>query len=311
MKFVSELEDGDTVNIILAVKKKLGLRDYRNKFGKFFILEAGDRTGSIMVKYWGDDDRLTEKLYSEIQEGDVIEIDGECRHDGYALSINVNPDRGFIKKVEHYDLTRFLEEDEEIEHIMGEIMKLIEQVKEPHLAKLLELFFSSQNFVESFKDAPAGTTGKYAVLGGLARHTLNVAKACMALGEIYQLNKELLLTAALLHDVGRLASYDVDTSIRIGARGKLLGHTVLSYNMVEERIREIVDFPEELKNMLLHAIIAHHSPIVDNVPQRIRTKEAYILFYADMLDLTMSEFSDGVDEEWTYSRKMGRELYTG
>jgi 3'-5' exoribonuclease len=106
-------------------------------------------------------------------------------------------------------------------------------------------------------------------------------------------------------------TYEVDTTIKTGTRGKLLGHTVLSYNMVEEKIREIIDFPEEKKAMLLHAIVSHHSPIVDNVPQRIRTREAYVLFYADMIDLSLSEFGDEGDEEWIYSRKMGREIYLG
>ncbi len=311
MKFVSELQEGDEVTIQLAVQKKLGLRDYRNRLGKFFVIEAGDRTGSIIVKYWGDNDDETIALYDGIQEGDVVEITGECRVDNFSKTLNVNPGRGYIKKVREYDSGRFLEKEEEIDEVMKELMKYVESVKETHLSKLLDLFFSSSSFVENFREAPGSTSGKYAVLGGLAMHTLNVTRTAQHLGKIYNLNVDLLTTAALLHDVGRMYIYDVDTSIRTGMKGKLLGHTVLSYNMVEERIREIVDFPDEMKAMLLHAIISHHSPIVDNVPQRIRTKEAYILFYADMIDLSMSEFVQEGDEEWTYSRKMGRELYTG
>ncbi len=309
-KFVRDLEDGERVTITLAVVKKYGLRQYRSKFGKYFVLEAGDRTGRVLVKYWGTDEDFTERLYNEIREGDVIRVSGEYTSRGGG-TIEVDGDRGELVKVYDYDTSRFLQHYDGIEDAMHEIFRYVEMVENEYLSRLLDIFFSSDSFVEEFRSAPAATFGPYASIGGLAAHTLNVTRACESLARIYGLDEDFMITAALLHDVGRIESYEVDTGIRPNNRGKLLGHTVLSYNMVEERIREIVDFPADLRDRLLHAIISHHSPIVDNVPQRIRTREAYILFYADMLDLSLKEFEMEGDEEWAYSRKMGREIYLG
>ncbi len=309
-KYVKDLKDNEYVHLQLVIRRKYGIRDYRKKFGKFFVLEAGDKTGSVIVKYWGRDVENTEKLYEELNEGDVIEVEGTYEKDDSPY-ISVDGEYDSLKKIENFDRSRFIESSNKLEEIMKKIMGYVESVKEVHLAKLLDLFFSSGRFVEEFKTSPAAISGPYGYLGGLAEHTLNVTMACEALANIYSLDRDFLVTAALLHDVGRIDSYEVDTAIKMKPRAKLLGHTVISYNMVEEKIREIIDFPSDMRDKLLHAIIAHHSPIVDNVPQRIRTREAYILFYADMLDLSLKEFEMEGDEEWMYSRRMGREIYLG
>jgi len=309
MKYVKDLVDGESVNILLAVRKKLGLREYRSKFGKYFVLEAGDKTGSILVKYWGSDEKLTEELYQSIKEGDVIEVKGTYQKDNTPY-ISVDSEYEDLEIVKNYSPERFVPTSENISRTMEEMYRIIEKVEDVHLSKLLDSFFSDENFVEEFQNAPGSSSGPYAYIGGLAEHTLNVSKLCDRISKIYSLNRDLLLTAAILHDIGKIEAYEVDTSIKTRDSAKLLGHTVLSYNMVEAKIREIVDFPQTLKEQLLHAIISHHSPIVDNVPQRIRTKEAYILFYANMLDNSLKEF-EMEGEEWAYSRRMGREIYLG
>jgi len=309
MKYVKDLVDGESVDILLAVRKKLGLREYRSKFGKYFVLEAGDKTGSILVKYWGSDEKLTEELYQSIKEGDVIEVKGTYQKDNTPY-ISVDSEYEDLEIVKNYSPERFVPKTENISRTMDEIYRIIEKVEDVHLSKLLDSFFSDENFVEEFQNAPGSSSGPYAYIGGLAEHTLNVSKLCDRISEIYSLNRDLLLTAAILHDIGKIEAYEVDTSIKTRDSAKLLGHTVLSYNMVEAKIREIVDFPQTLKGQLLHAIISHHSPIVDNVPQRIRTREAYILFYANMLDNSLKEF-EMEGEEWAYSRRMGREIYLG
>ena len=303
MTLIGELKDGERAKIQLAIRKKYGIREYRSRFGKYFMLEAGDRTGNVIVKYWGTNDEVTERLYSELKEGDVIEIDGEY-HKEDSPYISVDPRYDVMEKTENYDRSNFVQQIADIDNIMNQILRYVEKVEESHLSQLLNLFFSSSHFIDSFRDAPGSTVGLYAALGGLAKHTLNVTHSSDKLAEIYSLNQDFLITAALLHDIGRIESYDVDTSIRMGNRGKLLGHTLISYNMVEEKIREIVDFPADMRDKLLHAIISHHSPVVDNVPQRLRTRESYILFYADMLDISMGEFDEESDEVWKYSRKI-------
>ena len=308
-KFVKDLKEGESVDLLLAVRKKLGLRDYRSRFGKYFILEAGDRTGNLLVKYWGKNENVTEELYQEIKEGTVIRVSGTYQRDTMPY-ISVDAEYDDLEIVENYEPQRFVPIAENIEEVMKDIMHLVESVENPYLEKLLDIFFSEPEFVEDFKTAPGSAHDVYAYLGGLAEHTRNVALICRELAKIYNLNHDLLLTAALLHDIGKIESYEVDTSIKIRDTGKLLGHTTIGYNMVEAKIRGIVDFPVMLKEQLLHAIVAHHSPIVDNVPQRIRTREAYALFYANLLDVSLKEF-EMEGEEWAYSRRMGREIYLG
>ncbi|AGB04480.1 putative domain HDIG-containing protein [Aciduliprofundum sp. MAR08-339] len=309
MKYVSEFEDGENVSTVLVVRKKFGLRDYRSKFGKYFVLEAGDKTGNVLIKYWGNDDSLTERLYEDIKEGDVVEVQGTYQKDTQP-SISVDAEYDYIRKIDSYDVTRFVPALDNVEEIMNDIFAYVDMVESPHLSRLLDSFFSDEQFVEKFKEAPRSSYEIYAYIGGLAEHTLNVTKICERLADIYKVDRDFMLAAALLHDIGKIESYEIDTTIRQRDSAKLLGHTVIGFNLVESKIKEIVDFPREVRDKLLHAIISHHSPIVDNVPQRIRTKEAYILFYADMIDLSLKEF-DGGDEEWQYSRRMGREIYTG
>ncbi len=309
MKYVSEFEDGENVSTVLVVRKKFGLRDYRSKFGKYFVLEAGDKTGNVLIKYWGNDDSLTERLYEDIKEGDVVELQGTYQKDTQP-SISVDAEYDYIRKIDGYDVTRFVPALDNVEEIMKDIFAYVDMVESPHLSRLLDSFFSDEQFVEKFKEAPWSSYEIYAYIGGLAEHTLNVTKICERLADIYKVDRDFMLAAALLHDIGKIESYEIDTTIRQRDSAKLLGHTVIGFNLVESKIKEIVDFPRDVRDKLLHAIISHHSPIVDNVPQRIRTKEAYILFYADMIDLSLKEF-DGGDEEWQYSRRMGREIYIG
>ena len=309
-KYVKDLRDGDYAHLQLVVRRKYGIRDYNNKFGKFFVLEAGDKTGNLIVKYWGRDVENTEKLYNSVKEGDVIEIAGTYKKDR-TPQISVDGEYDKFIRVTNYDVGRFINAADNIDDAMNEVMKYVESVGEEHLKKLLELFFKSDRFVEEFKMAPGYPAGAYAYIGGLVDHTLNVTKTCERLAEVYGLDRDFLVTSGLLHDVGKVKSYEVDTSIKVRSRAKLLGHTVISYQMVEEKIREIVDFPEDVRDNLLHTILSHHSPIVDNVPQRIKTREAYILFYADMLDLSLVEFEQEGGEEWMYSRRLGREIYIG
>jgi len=309
MKYLNELKDGDYVHIILAVRKKFGIRDYKSKFGKYFVVEAGDKTGNVLVKYWGNDERLTEEIYNNLKEGDVIEIKGTYQKDTQPY-ISVDAEYDEFMKIESYDKRRFIPALENIDEIIEKILRQVEEVENEHLSKLLDLFFSDDEFLGKFKESPYSSYEIYAYMGGLAEHTLNVTNLCREMASIYGLDKDFLITAALLHDIGKVDAYEMDTTIKQRDETKLLGHTVLSYNMVESKIREIVDFPQELKNRLLHAIISHHSPIVENIPQRIRTKEAYILFYADMVDLSLREFEGG-EEEWQYSKRLGREIYLG
>ncbi len=309
-RFVEELKDGEHAKLLLVIRKKYGLREYRNRFGKFFVIEAGDKTGSVMVKYWGRDYEQTEKLYHELNEGDVIEVAGNFQSDNPPY-ISVDAEYDEIHKVENYDKTRFIPSAENVDEIMKEIWKYIESVENLHLSKLLDLFFGDEKFVEDFKICPGSSMGPYSYIGGLADHTLKVIRICESLSKIYDTDRDLMVTIAALHDIGKIRSYEIDTTIKLRDEAKLLGHTVISYNMVDEKIKEIIDFPQDLKNRILHAIVSHHSQIVDNVPQRIRTREAYVLFYANLLDLSLKEFETEGDEEWQYSKRMKKELFLG
>ncbi len=310
--YISEMEPWEKVKITAVVKRKQRFTSYR--YGKLFILECSDKTGDVMVKYWGKDDEQTERLYESLKEGDVVEITGEYRVEGDTKKpyISVNPPEDYIIKVEYYDASQFVPKSDRIDEVMREIIEIVESVKNPYLFSLLNKFFGDENFVENFKITPGSAYSVYSYMGGLAEHTLNVTKACRYMAKLYSLDADLLTTIGLLHDIGKVETYLVDTTIQTKDRGKLLGHTVIGYNIVEEKIREIPGFPSDLRDKLLHAIISHHSPIVDNVPQRIRTREAYVLFFVNMLDLSLKEFTqEGGDEEWIYSRRMGREIYLG
>jgi 3'-5' exoribonuclease len=204
--------------------------------------------------------------------------------------------------------------------LLARLGETVEGIREPHLRQLLQGFLEDDRFVAAFSTAPAAKSLHHAVLGGLLEHTVSVVGLCHLLADYYPaVERDLLLAAAMLHDVGKIQELTWDRVFDYTDAGRLLGHITLAAILVEERIRAIPGFPEELAQRLLHCILSHHGELEWGSPKRPKTLEALVLHYAEDLDGKVNAFlsfarghPDPQHPGWTqFNRALDRFLYFG
>jgi len=164
-------------------------------------------------------------------------------------------------------------------------------VQNTFLRGLLDLIFQDQKIRKAFGDAPGGKLWHHAYLGGLLEHTLSVTKIAEQAAKQYPgINRDLLLTAGLLHDIGKISSYTYRTVIDFTDEGRLLGHIVIGAQMVTDKIKIFPDFPRPLAKELLHLILSHQGKLEQASPVVPMTLEALLLYYADEIDSKANAF---------------------
>lgn len=323
---VKELKEGIEIKGCYAIRNKQTPRAYRNKPGKYFFIDLGDKTGSIPGKYWGgSDEEFVLELYNSIAVGDVVEVTGSVAVDPFdeRLVVTMNEGMHTLRKCDpsEYDLSDFLPTtSRDIAKMMEEISEYIESVQEPHLKGLLQKFFEASEFIEEFKLSPSAIIHHHNYLGGHLEHTLGVVKVCEVISTFYSdLDRDLLITAAILHDIGKLEGYTYKESAAIDQtdEGRFVGHLVMSDRMVRDKLRELDAFPQELLMKLSHMILSHHAFAEWGSPKRIRTAEAAALHFADQMDAQVKEFLQAIEEgreleeeeDWAYIHSFGRPVY--
>ena len=276
------------------------------------MLEFTDRSGIIEGIAW---DSVTDDLKA-VSVDDFVFVTGNVGEYNDRLQVVVNS----ISRIsdDEIDPTDFLPQcDEDIEKAIAEINEFRRKISNPHLKKILDTFFEDQTFVEKFQLAPAAKKVHHAYLGGLAVHTLKVLKLLSGMQHIYKfLNIDLLITAGLLHDIGKIYEYLYTKKISVSTKGKMLGHIVIGYEMISGKIDTIPQFPDELKLKLLHMILSHHGQFEWGSPKVPMFPEALILHFADNLDskveMMVNEMKKhkGEQKEWSdYHPYLEREIY--
>lgn len=323
-KQIEEFKEGDSIRGMFAVRSKETPREYKNKPGRYFFLGVGDKTGEISLKYWGGpDEAALVQLYNTLSVGDVVEVTGEVAMDRYDSVLTISMDEGAhaIRKCneEEFQPEDFLPVSErDIEDMMEELHAIMGSIRDENLREVLESFFSDEVFVSEFKKSPAAMKHHHSYLGGLLEHTLNVVKLCeMQLNHYPVLNRDLLITGAILHDVGKIDAYKAKTSIDMTDSGKFLGHITLGSEIVKEKLKGLSSFPEVLKMKLNHLILSHHGNTESGYerPKGLKIPEAAALYYADLFDSKVKEFlqemerEKNLEDDWVYLRGLGNEVY--
>ncbi|MCL4378088.1 MAG: HD domain-containing protein, partial [Actinobacteria bacterium] len=274
-----------------------------------------DKGGSIDGVMWTEAfDRLSsaDKLFDE---GDFVNIKGEITDYKGSKQLLVN----FLQKIEdktEIEYSDFIRtSNRSAAEMLSEVETFISSIKNIYLKKLLDSFFEDKKFMEEFSNATAAVQYHHAYKGGLIEHSLNVAKICDRLSGIYEnLNRDLLITGAILHDIGKIKEYRVDTVIKITDEGRLLGHITIGYGMILEKIKEIKAFPEDLKERLLHIILSHHGQKEFGSPKRPKILEAFIVYHVDHMDADVGGFNiileeSGGKSDWSeYARNFERSI---
>ncbi len=190
-----------------------------------------------------------------------------------------------------------------------EFAALIKTVQDPALAKLLAVIFSGETYQQMLIN-PAGMRLHHAYIGGLLHHTVSVTKLALAMGRaIGDVNEDLLLAGALLHDIGKLQEIAPDLGFPYTDAGRLLGHISMGSMVVKEAAKRVPELSKETVDGLLHIILAHHGEREKGSPVVCATKESFIVHYADETDAIMNQFTTMKPQSWLYNKMLQRYLY--
>jgi len=291
-KFIKDLEENEKIESEFSVKYKKPLRPYKN--GWMFVLGLSDKTGEIEAKYWGGKDKdFVKSVYDQISTGDVLRISGSIGEFNGRLQINLE-EGGSLKKVEIFDIEDFVEKSKKnVEEMFNDLKKELDEIKNPDLKKLVDVFFEDKEFVESLKKTPAAMYYHHAYIGGLLEHSLNMIKLGKTLKERYGfLDLDLIKFGCFIHDIGKIKEFDVTTNIKQSRRGLLRGHMSLGEEILIEKISKIDGFPEDLKHKLLHIIISHHGSRENGSVLPPMFPEAAAVYYLDELDSKIRQYVD-------------------
>lgn len=297
MKYIKDYNDGDRMSDIYLCKHKLSAMTKNGKPYENVILQ--DKTGTIDAKVWEPNSAGIE----EYDTLDYIEVYGEVHNFQGALQVNVRRIR--VCREGEYDPADYLPvSSKNNDEMYKELLQIIDSVANPWMNRLLKAFFAEDaEFIKKFRKSSAAKTMHHGFVGGLLEHTLSVTKLCDYYCTTYPLLKrDLLLPAAMFHDIGKIREISLFPENDYTDDGQLLGHIIIGCEMLEEKIRNIKGFPPVLASELKHCILAHHGEYEYGSPKKPALMEALALNMADNTDAkleTMTEiFGSATDTGW-------------
>lgn len=312
---IKELKEGDFVRDIFVVKIKRSVRSYAR--GYSFSLILSDSSGvSIEYKYWGgQDEEKVKALFSEIKGDSVIFISGKV--DIYNNKLGINADEDSELKVlnqEEYEADFIASSKKNIDEMYSLLIAKIDSLDNLLIQQLLKNILLDVG--EKFKKHPGAIQIHHNWRGGLLEHVLEVIEYCETTYKIFPtLDRDLLITGAILHDIGKLEELETTSRIKGTQKGQLIGHLSLGLNYISKKLNEI-DLDELTKNKILHLLVSHHGKIEFGSSKEPMFPEAVALYYMDELSSkvsTMNSFienSKGVTEdEFMYYPREGKNIF--
>ena len=286
MKYIETLREGERVSGVYLCKTK---QTAKTKGGKtYYSLILQDKTGTIDAKIWelsGGIDHFETLNYIKI-DGDVTSYQG-------ALQLNVRRVR-LASEGEYVPSDYLPVSDKDIETMYSELLAFVKSLKNEKLRTLAERFFvEDPAFIKTFKAHSAAKTVHHGFVGGLLEHTLSVAKLCDFYCTRYSvLNRDLLIAAALFHDIGKTKELSEFPENDYTDDGQLLGHIVIGTIMVDEQIKTIPGFPARTASEIKHCILAHHGEFEYGSPKKPALAEAMALNFADNTDAKLQTVTE-------------------
>ena len=287
MKFIETLREGERINDVYLCKYKQSAVTKNGKPYENVILQ--DKTGTIDAKIWEPNSMGID----DFDMMDYVAVVGDVSSFQGALQVSIKR----VRKVREgeYDPANYLPVSEyDIEDMYKQLLTFVNGIKNPYLSKIAKHFFvEDTDFVKQFKFSSAAKSVHHGFVGGLLEHTLSVLKLCQFYVKQYPiLNEDLLYTAALCHDIGKVYELSAFPLNDYTDDGQLLGHIVMGCEMVGEQIRSIEGFPKKLGNELKHCILAHHGELEFGSPKKPALVEAVALNFADNTDAKMETMKE-------------------
>ncbi len=308
--WIKDMTPDDRVgDCYLVTQKRLA----KTKNGKPFLsLTLADKTGEVEAKVWDE----AETLSGRFREGDIVEVEGLLGSFRNQLQMTVS---GLRAKKDPADMTLFIEAaPEDPGRMLRFIRQILNGIEDVHLKGLIDRFLGDRAFITRFQEAPAAKNFHHSYRGGLLEHTLMVCRLAVEVAAYYpNLDKDLLLAGAFLHDVGKIRELAFRPQIDYTDEGRLLGHLVLGAGMVDEKLKEMKEFPGDRAVKLKHLILSHHGQYDFGSPKVPKFLEAFALHLIDDLDAKMNGLArfmerDPKEGAWTeFNRLFGRYFLKG
>ncbi len=288
-QFVSNLQEGDVVNDYFVATRK-DLRD-QQKGGKFLGMVFKDRTGEVGGILWNNAISVA-RLF---EVGDVVNIRGTVV--SYQDRLQIRVDQVLPLRKEEFNPADLVYEPDDTGDMFNKFRDLLGSIQNEWLRRLVDAFLNDGDFVRDFTRAAAGKKWHHAYRGGLVQHCLEMARLALAVSEIFpQIDRDLLLTGVLVHDIGKLQEMSQDLYVDYTTAGKLLGHLTIGTNMVQKKVDGIPGFPDTLRMQVIHCVLSHHGELINGSPVLPKTLEALILYHLDNLDAQAAAFIRLIEE---------------
>ncbi|HEX4426760.1 MAG TPA: OB-fold nucleic acid binding domain-containing protein [Terriglobales bacterium] len=277
----------------------------------YLALTLGDRCGQIEAKMWDN----VEEVLDAFEQDDFLKIKGLINKYKNRFQLTIHK----IRKLgdSEIDFSDYLPKTtKNIDELWQTLAGFVASFKNPHLKALVEAFMNDPVIAQAYRNAPAAKTLHHAYIGGLLDHVVSLTTSCDLVSRNYpQINRDLLLTGAFLHDIGKIHELTYNRSFSYTTRGQLLGHMIIELEMLQAKLAGLPNFPSELKVLVEHLIISHHGQYEFGSPKLPMFPEAMLLHYMDDLDSKMEsmraqfEREGSMDSAWTgYNPSMGRSL---
>lgn len=279
--YINELQPNQQVTGVFLVHHK---EARQKKTGDLYLsLLLGDRTGEVDAKMW---DNIAEVI-DTFDRDDFVRVRG-------LLHIYQNRPQFTVHKLQRVSESEvdaadfFPRSERDLDEMFAELGGVIAEIGNPHLKALLEAVFGDEQVARLYRQAPAAKFVHHAYLGGLLEHVLSLSRLCRLTAAHYKdIDLDLLLAGALLHDVGKIYELSYDRGFGYTTEGQLLGHITIGIRMIGEKLRGLADFPPRLRTLLEHLILSHHGQLEFGSPKVPLFPEALLLHYLDDMDSKM------------------------
>ena len=296
MRYIDTLVEGETIRNIYLCKGKRSAETRNGKPYDNLILQ--DKTGTLDGKVWDPNSNGI----ADYDEKDFIEVFGDVISYNNNLQLNIRQIRK-AQEGEYIPADYMPSTEKSVDGMYEELLSYGRQISNPYLRGVIDYFEKDEKFIRTFKGHSAAKSVHHGFAGGLLEHTLSVVKFCeYMVGQYDILNKDLLYTAAMCHDIGKTIELSPFPENDYTDDGQLLGHIIIGIEMIDDAIREIPEFPKQLASELKHCIVAHHGELEYGSPKKPALAEAMALNLADNADAKMQTlkeiFKDKKAGEW-------------
>jgi len=314
-RWAAEIAEKDAVKeTFLVLQKTMPV----SRTGRPYLsLLLGDRTGHVDARLWEN----AESASGAFLEMDFVRVEGTAVRFQDRIQLHVaslvRVDEATVEAADFLPQT-----GQPPDQLWRKAMTLLEAVTNPHLCRLLRAIIDEPSFAQAFQRMPAGKSIHHARLGGLLEHTLCMCRLLRSVADLYEglypglVDRDLLLTAGFLHDVGKVLELTADRRFDYTDAGRLVGHVVLGYEYVARHLDRLADFPADLALHLKHLLLSHHGELEHGAPKRPKTAEAWILHFVDVLDCRVAQTAELVGPlaagGWTpYLKQYDRYFWRG